>query len=89
MVRFRNDQKVNEACDGRLITKGVQDHGMKIRFPLYNTGFDSPQEDEKKEIEKAGEDMLCAMIYLENSDKARFADLKKRIENDHVLNKAE
>ena len=62
---------------------------MKIRFPLHNTGFDSLQEDEKKEAEKAGEEMLCAILYLENSDKARFADLKKRIENDYVLNKAE
>ena len=26
---------------------------------------------------------------MENSDKARFSDLKKRIENDYVLNKAE
>ena len=33
--------------------------------------------------------MLCAILYLENSDKARFADLKKHIENDYVLNKAE
>ena len=40
LVRFRNAQKINEACDGSLITKGVQEHGMKIRFPLHNTGFD-------------------------------------------------
>ena len=33
--------------------------------------------------------MLCAILYLENSDKARFVDLKKRIKNDYVLNKAE
>ena len=33
--------------------------------------------------------MLCAVLYLENSDKARFANLKKRVENDYVLNKAE
>ena len=89
LVRFRNAQKFNEACDGSLITKGVQDHGIKIRFPLHNTGFDSLQEDENKEAEKAGEEMLCAILYMENSDKARFADLKKRIENDYVLNKAE
>ena len=62
---------------------------MKICFPWHNTGFDSLQEDEKKEAEKAGEEMLCAILYLENSDKARFANLKKRIENDYVLNKAE
>ena len=45
LVRFHNAQKVNEACDGSLITKGVQEHGMKIRFPLHNTGFDSLQEE--------------------------------------------
>ena len=60
---------------------------MKIWFPLHNTGFDSLQEDEKKEAEKAGEEMLCTILYLKNSDKARFADLKKRIKNDYVLNK--
>ena len=49
LVRFRNAQKVNEACDGSLITKGVQEHGMKIRFPFHNTGFDYLQEDEMKE----------------------------------------
>ena len=49
LFRFRNAQKVNEACDGSLITKGVQEHGMKVHFPLHNTGFDSLQEDEKKE----------------------------------------
>ena len=39
LVRLRNSQKVNEACDGSLITKGVQDHGMKILFPFHNTEF--------------------------------------------------
>ena len=33
--------------------------------------------------------MLCTIPYIENSDKSRFADLKKRIENDYVLNKEE
>ena len=62
---------------------------MNISFPLHNTGFDYLQEDEKKEAEKAGEEMLCAILYLENSEKVRFANLKKRIKNDYVLNKAE
>ena len=62
---------------------------MKIRFPVQNNGFDYLQEYEKKESEKAGEEMICAIIYLENSDRARFFDLKKRIKNDYVLNKAE
>ena len=52
--RFRNAKKVNEACNGILITRVVQEHGMKILFPLHNTGFDSLQEDKKKEAEKAG-----------------------------------
>ena len=30
--------------------------------------------------------MLCAILYLENLDKSISADLKKRIENDYVLN---
>ena len=89
LVRFRNAQKVNESCDGSLITKGVQKHGIKIIFSLNNNGFDSLQKDEKKGTEKEGEEMLCAILYLENSYKAGFDNLKKRVENDYVLNKAE
>ena len=33
--------------------------------------------------------MLCAILYPEILDKARFSDLKKRVENDYMLNKAE
>ena len=62
---------------------------MKIIFPLHNTGFDSLQEDDKNEAENAGEEILCAILYLENSDKARFSDLKNRVENDYVPNKEE
>ena len=62
---------------------------MNIRFLLHNTVFDSLQEDEKKETEKAGQEILYAILYLENSDKASFDNLKERIENDYVLNKAE
>ena len=89
LFRFGNDKKVNEFCNGILITKGVQKNGMKILFPFHNNGFDSLQEYEKKEAEKTGEEMLCAILYLDNLDKARFAYLKKRVENDYVLNKAE
>ena len=39
LVRFRNAQKVNEACNGRLITRGVQEHGMEILFQLHTTVF--------------------------------------------------
>ena len=52
LVRFRNAHKFNEDCNGSLITKGVQEHGVKILFPLKNTRFDSLQEDKKKEAEK-------------------------------------
>ena len=76
LFRFRNEQKVNESYNRSLLTKGVQEHGMKFLFPSYNTGFDSLQEDDKKESEKAGEEILCAILYMENSDKTRFADLK-------------
>ena len=61
LFRFRNAQKFNEACDGSLITKGVQEHGMKICFPLQNIGFGSLQEDGNKEAEKSGEEMLCGV----------------------------
>ena len=33
--------------------------------------------------------MLCAILYMENPEKSSFSDLKKRVENDYVLNKAE
>ena len=33
--------------------------------------------------------MLCAILYLENSDKDRFSKLKNCIKHDYVLNKAE
>ena len=88
LIRFRNARRVNEACDRSLITKGVQEHGTNISFPLHNTEFDSLQEDKKKETEKVEEEMLCAILYLEKSDKDRFTDLKKRVENDYVMNKA-
>ena len=88
MVRFRNAQKVNETCNGSLCNKGIQEHGMDIFFPLYNTVFYSLQEYDKKESEKTGYEMLCAILYMENSDKSRFSDLVKHVENDYVLNKA-
>ena len=33
--------------------------------------------------------MLYAILYIEYSDKSMFADLKKRVENDYVMNKGE
>ena len=60
---------------------------MEIIFPLQNTGFDYIQNGKKKESEKAGEETLCAILYIENSNKSIFSDLKKRVLNDYVLNK--
>ena len=62
---------------------------MNILYPLHITGFDTLLDDEKKEAEKSGEDMLCTIIYLESSDKASFSDLNKLVEKDCVLKKSE
>ena len=75
LARFRNSQNINEVCNGSLITRSVQENGMNILLLLKNTGLYSLQEYEKKEADKAEDEMLCAILYIENSDKARFADL--------------
>ena len=36
-----------------------------------------------------GEEMLCAILYINNSYKSRFSDLNNCVENDYVLNKME
>ena len=60
---------------------------MKILFLLHTTGFYSLQNDDMKEAETSVEEMMCAIIYLEDSDKVIFSDLKKHFENNYVLNK--
>ena len=45
LFRLHNTQKVNEACNGSLVKKGVKDHGANIIFLFHNTGFDSLKED--------------------------------------------
>ena len=62
---------------------------MKILFSLHTTGFGLLQKNEKEEVETSGEEMLCAILYLEDSDKVRFTELKKRVENYYVMSKAE
>ena len=62
---------------------------MKLIYLSHVTGFDRLLYDDNKEAETAGEEMLYAILNLENSDKCRFADLKKCIDNDYVLNTAE
>ena len=89
LVRFRNTQTVNESCNGIQITRGVQEHGMKILFPLHTTGFYALHNSDKKEAETSVEELLCAILYLENSDKDIFYDLKKHVENNYVLNKSQ
>ena len=51
LVRYHNAYKANEACNGILIKRGIQEHGIKILFPLHTTGFYSLQENEKKEAD--------------------------------------
>ena len=87
--KSHNSQKVNEAYNGSLITRGVHDHGMNILFLLHTSGFDLLQENEKKEAEIAREEILCAILYLESLDKARFDELKKHVDDYFVLNKVE
>ena len=57
---------------------------MNIIYPLHVTGFDAFQDNDKKWAEIAREEILWAILYLENSYKTRFDDLKKRIENDYT-----
>ena len=33
--------------------------------------------------------MLYKILYLENSDKSIFADIRNRVKNDYIFNKAE
>ena len=53
---------------------------MKILYPLRSTSVDTLSDNEKKESKTAGEEIICAILYLEKSDKARFYDLNKRVE---------
>ena len=46
-------------------------------------------ENDKREVDTEGEEIICAIIHLENPDKARFANLKKRVENYYVSNEVE
>ena len=82
MFILHNSQKVNNECNGRLIKRGVQEYGTKILYPVYATSFDALQDFEKKEAETEGEEMRYTILYLENSDKSRFYDLKKHVKND-------
>ena len=52
---------------------------MKILYPLHVTGFYAIQDDDKKVADIVGQEILCAIMYLEISDKNRFSYLKKRV----------
>ena len=82
LLRFHNTQKVKKSCNGSLIPRGLQEHGMKIIYPLHVPGFYTLTNNGKKEAEIAREELLCTILYLENSDKSRFSDLKKHVDND-------
>ena len=60
---------------------------MNIQHQLNYNDFYKLLDDEKKEAETTGEDMLCAIIYLKKSDKARLSDINKHVANDYDLNK--
>ena len=61
----------------------------KILHPLHVTDFYALQEDDKREAEIPGKQMLCAILYLETSNKSRCDELKKCVKNYYVLKKAE
>ena len=52
LVRFRNTQKVKNWCNGSLISKLVQNYGVKVKYPLHTTGFDTLADDENKKAKK-------------------------------------
>ena len=60
-------QKVNNACTGTPITIEFQEHRMKIIYPPYVTSFYALHKNDKKETDIEGEEMIYAIIYLENS----------------------
>ena len=49
---------------------------MKIIYQLHITVFDALSYDDNEEADKSGEELLYFILYLENSDKSRFADIK-------------
>ena len=88
LIRFRNSQKANKACNENLVTRIFQEHGMEIIYPLHVTGFDAISDNEKKEADTEVEEIIYAVLYLENSYKAMFDDLKKRGNKNYVLSNA-
>ena len=57
-----NEQKVNKVLNVSLISRGFQEHGMKITYPFHFTGFDTLLENNKEEADMVVEDMLCTTL---------------------------
>ena len=70
LVRFRNAQKVNEACYGSLITKGLQEHGMKTHHCP-----DSIREDAS--LDGSDQGLSCGLDDTINND-SDFEDIEKQ-----------
>ena len=51
LFRLRDAHKVNDECNGRLISGRLQEHVMNILYPFHVTAFDSLLDDDKKEGE--------------------------------------
>ena len=61
---------------------------MKVHHPLHSIGFDALTENEKNKAETTGEYSLCAILYIKNYNNSRFYEIKKRVEDDCVINKS-
>ena len=41
---------------------------MKILYSLHVTGIHALSDNDKREVDTTGEEMICTILYLENSD---------------------
>ena len=55
LVRFHNYRKVNEVCNGSIISRGFQEYRMKIIYLLHVTDFEAPLYNDKKKVDTAVE----------------------------------
>ena len=62
---------------------------MGIIYPLYLTGFLTHYRTMTIRSRIYQEKKCSAQSYIFKTEIPRFSDLKKRVENDYVLNKAE
>ena len=51
---------------------------------MHVTEFDVLAVNYKKKVDTSGEEILCAILYFENSDKNRFAELKEHAKNNYA-----